>query len=172
MNYYIADPHFGHNNIIKLCNRPFHSVEEMNTVMMNNWNSRVMPDDDVYIVGDFAYRSDKAINILDSLNGKKHLVIGNHDKKNLKSFEFRNRFVEIADIITVNENGIRIVLCHYPMTEWEGMYREAWHFFGHIHNNENEAQKIMRTIPKAVNVGAELIGYTPRTANELMSKRV
>ena len=168
MNYYIADPHFGHYNIIKLCNRPFSSVEEMNETMICNWNTVVKPDDDVYVVGDFSFRADNAVEILDRLNGRKHLVIGNHDKKNLKNPEFRERFVEIADILTVKENGIRIILCHYPMAEWDGMYREAWHFFGHIHNNENNAQKIMRTIPKAVNVGVELIGYTPRTAEELM----
>ena len=136
--------------------------------MINRWNKTVNPDDDVYIIGDFAYRSDNVLEILDKLKGKKHLVIGNHDVKNLKNSEFRKRFVEIKDIITVNENGIRIVLCHYPMIEWNGMYREAWHFFGHIHNNENNAQKIMRTIPKAVNVGADLIDFTPRTAKELM----
>ena len=168
MNYYLADPHFGHENIIRLCNRPFSSVEEMNTVMMNNWNRIVRPNDDIFIGGDFSFRSDKSVDFLDSLNGRKHLIIGNHDVKNLKNKEFRDRFIEIADIITVKDNGVRIVICHYPMVEWNGMYRDAWHFFGHIHNSENNAQKIMRTISKAVNIGADCIGFTPRTAEELM----
>lgn len=168
MNYYISDTHFGHENIIRLCNRPFSSVEEMDRVMIQNWNSVVRPNDDVYIGGDICFRSANPLEILDSLNGRKHLVIGNHDKKNLKNPEFRKRFVEIADIITVKEDGIRIIICHYPMAEWDGMYRESWHFFGHIHNNENNAQKIMKTIPKAVNIGADCIGFTPRTAKELM----
>ena len=168
MNYYIADPHFGHENIIRLCNRPFSTVEEMDEVMIRNWNAVVKPADDVYIGGDFSYRSKNAIEILDSLNGFKHLVIGNHDTKNLKNPEFRSRFVEIGDILTAKENGIRIIICHYPMVAWNGMYREAWHFFGHIHNNENNAQKIMRTIPKSVNIGVDCIGFTPRTAAELM----
>lgn len=168
MNFYIADTHFGHKNIIRICNRPFSSVEEMDMVLVNNWNSRVMPDDDVYVLGDFAYRSDKAINILRSLNGRKHLIVGNHDFKNLKNNGFRNEFVEIEDMLTVKEGDVRIVLCHYPMVDWNGMYREAWHFFGHIHNNDSRAKEIMKTVPKSVNVGADCVGFMPRTARELM----
>lgn len=168
MNYYIADTHFGHENIIRLCDRPFNSVDEMDIIMTNNWNKRVKPTDDVYIVGDFSYRSNKAIEYLNSLNGRKHLIIGNHDKKNLKNKKFKDEFVEIKEIITVNDNGINIVLCHYPMAEWDGMYRGSWHFFGHIHNNDNNAQRIMKTIPHAINVGVECINYIPKTAIELM----
>ncbi len=47
MNYYIADTHFGHNNILRLSNRPFNTVEEMDKVIIDNWNSRVTDNDDV-----------------------------------------------------------------------------------------------------------------------------
>lgn len=172
MNYYIADSHFGHANIIRLCGRPFRDAEEMNNTMIENWNKVVGKDDDVYIGGDFAFRTEDPVRIANLLNGSKHLIKGNHDRKNLKNEKFRKCFVEIRDMLEVADEGTRIILCHYPLTEWNGMYRGAWHFFGHIHNNENEAQKIMRQIPRAVNIGAELIDYTPRTAKWLMENSV
>lgn len=57
MIYYISDLHFGHSNIIKLCGRPFQSLEEMNNVLINNWNSKVTNGDKVYIIGDLFFRS-------------------------------------------------------------------------------------------------------------------
>ena len=168
MIYVISDTHFGHANIISLCNRPFSSVEEMDRIMIENWNSVVKPEDDVYIGGDFAHKSTDPCRYADMLNGRKHLVIGNHDRKNLKNPEFRRRFVEIGDILTFWYNGTKIVLCHYPLAEWDGMYRGALHFFGHIHNNENNAQKIMRDVKGAYNISAELLGYKPKTIEEII----
>lgn len=168
MIYIIADTHFGHANIIRHCNRPFSSVEEMDEALIANWNSVVSPDDDVYIVGDFAYKVEHPERYADMLNGRKHLITGNHDRKNLKDPEFRKRFVEIRDMLTIKHDGKSIVLCHYPLVEWDGMYRGAYHFFGHIHNNENQAQKIMRGIAGAYNVGVENMEYTPRTIDEII----
>ena len=171
MIYIIADTHFGHANIIRLCNRPFSSVEKMDETMIQNWNKIVGPDDDVYIVGDFAYRTKDPCLYADKLNGRKHLITGNHDKKNLRDPKFRSRFVEIKDMLTLKDNGRTIVLCHYPLAEWDGMYRGALHFFGHIHNNENNTQKIMRTIKVAYNVGADILGFTPKTIDEIISTK-
>lgn len=55
MIYYISDLHFGHGNIIKLCGRPFQDLEEMNNVLINNWNSKVTNGDKVYIIGDLFF---------------------------------------------------------------------------------------------------------------------
>ena len=54
MNFYISDTHFGHANIIRLCNRPFQDVERMDNTLINNWNNTVSNKDTVYILGDFA----------------------------------------------------------------------------------------------------------------------
>ena len=60
MNYYLSDLHFGHANAIKFDARPFADVDEMDRVMIEKWNGVVGDDDDVYIVGDFCYRSGRS----------------------------------------------------------------------------------------------------------------
>ncbi len=79
MIFFTADTHFGHANILKLCNRPFNTIEEMNETMICKWNSRVSGNDTVYIVGDMFFRCSDAETILKRLKGKKRLIIGNHD---------------------------------------------------------------------------------------------
>ena len=55
MNYYISDLHFGHKNIINFDHRPFFDIEEMEEVLVMNWNATVHKDDTVYILGDFCW---------------------------------------------------------------------------------------------------------------------
>ena len=56
MDYFIADLHFGHKNIIKLCDRPFSSIEEMDEEFISTWNAKVKKKaDTVYIVGDLVW---------------------------------------------------------------------------------------------------------------------
>lgn len=55
MIFYTSDLHFCHSNIIKLCNRPFNNVDEMNSVLVSKWNERVNKNDIVYILGDIGY---------------------------------------------------------------------------------------------------------------------
>ena len=109
MNYYIADTHFGHDNIRRLSNRPFETIEEMDKTIIDNWNSRVNDNDDIYILGDFSYKSEDPILYLKQLIGRKHLIVGNHDGKLLKNPVCKNYFIEICDIKMVNDNGTQIV---------------------------------------------------------------
>lgn len=92
MIFYTADLHFGHEAVIKFSNRPFKTIEEHDNFIIHVWNDTVTDNDDIYIVGDFAYRnkiSDETY--LRRLNGKKHLIIGNHDLKYLdKSYHHIN----------------------------------------------------------------------------------
>ena len=148
MNYYIADMHLGHANILRLSNRPFKNVEEMDKNLIENWNNVVKETDDVYIVGDLIYKSQKGYeDYLSKLNGRKHLIVGNHDIKMLKNQDIINKyFVSVNDILTVNDGKYTIILCHYPLAEWNGFFRNTYHFFGHIHNNKNETFYIMEKI--------------------------
>lgn len=167
MNYYIADMHFGHEKKLRVCHRPFGTVSEMNKTIISNWNRRIGKDDHVYIVGDVGHTSCDIVGILNRLHGQKHLITGNHDRYPLQRKTFRKCFVEIRSILEVRDGDMQIVLSHYPMAEWNGFYAGSWHFYGHIHNSEGLAASLMKKVPRAVNVGADCIGFTPRTAKEL-----
>ena len=171
MNYYISDTHLGHYNIIRLCSRPFKTAEEMDEVIINNWNSVVKDTDTVYIGGDFCFKSGKdPVEYLKKLNGHKHLCIGNHDKSLLKNPAARKYFESIKDMYNIEDNGKRIVLCHYPMVEWDGFFRGTIHLYGHIHNNtSNATYDIVKNIPNCYNMGADVLGFTPRTLDEIVS---
>lgn len=67
MDYFIADTHFGHANVIRFCDRPFKDVNEMDSVMMANWNARVDDCDHIYIIGDMFFRCDDPEKILATL---------------------------------------------------------------------------------------------------------
>ena len=142
MKYYIADTHFGHENILKLDNRPWDNLEDMEADMISRWNSRVTDSDDVYILGDFCWHS-KAhwIRLLTTLKGRKHIVLGNHDLK-----EFPQKILELlADepqkLLGVIDGGHHVVLCHYPiLAYWHDNQQDSVMLYGHVHNTvEDEA---------------------------------
>lgn len=172
MNFYIADTHFGHGNIIRLCSRPFRSVEDMNETIIQNWNRKVNDSDTVYIVGDFAFKGlDDAVKILKRLKGNKILITGNHDNRNLKNPNFRSCFNEIRELMDIVDNGVRVVLCHYPLIEWNGYFRGSYLVYGHIHNNiKNNAYKCMALEGHALNAGVDITDFEPCTLNELKEK--
>lgn len=83
--WFTSDPHYWHANVIKYCNRPFKDVGQMNETLLNGYNSLVSPEDTVYFLGDILFPKGHETKagkhpILDSLNGKKHLILGNHDR--------------------------------------------------------------------------------------------
>ena len=81
--WFISDTHFNHKNIIAYQNRPFASVQEMNTTMIENWNRTVSRKDEVFFLGDLSFKQNKDAlrELIASLNGYKILLIGNHDRR-------------------------------------------------------------------------------------------
>ena len=135
-NYFIADLHLGHKNVLSFDNRPFKDIDENDSVIIANWNYAVGIDDDIYILGDISwYNSTKTIEIMKTLNGNKHLIKGNHDGKLLKNKQLRDQFVEITDYKELDlEQGKGIVLCHYPIPCFKNHYYGWYHLYGHVHN--------------------------------------
>ena len=169
MNLYIADLHFGHKNVIRFDHRPFADVEEMDNCLIKLWNERVYADDIVYIVGDLCYRGGKLPSwYLKQLKGHKILILGNHDKVTLNDKGSYKYLENIESIMNVNDNGKQIVLCHYPMAEWNGFFHDTYHIYGHIHNNKNQAYEIMKHFDNALNAGCMINGYTPVSLKELI----
>ena len=76
-----SDTHFGHLNIIRYCNRPWPDVEVMNEALVHLWNSTVPQDATVIHLGDVAMgRLSDSLQHVRRLNGRKHLIAGNHDR--------------------------------------------------------------------------------------------
>lgn len=168
--YYIADPHFGHERIIQLCDRPFSSVEEMDEAMIRNWNARVTADDTVYIVGDFWHNGTTPANaILKRLNGKKYLIRGNHDRwMDRETASLLAGQSNLMHIFDPSCGGHPVTICHYPMLDWLG--RDSFMVFGHIHNQEYlPFSAYLNDEPRLLNAGVELIGYRPVTLAELIA---
>lgn len=142
MIWFTSDFHVGHRNIIKYCNRPFQSVEEMDEYLLHEWHSKVSDDDTVYFLGDFSLdrRAERVLSMLNALPGDIHFIRGNHDValKNVDLPQFHSGTLE------VEIDGQRLLLSHYPFEEWSGMpFRNGrihsgstvWHLHGHSHGN-------------------------------------
>ena len=94
--FFTSDTHFYHGNIIRFCNRPFKDVEVMNETIISNWNNTVGQDDTIFHLGDFCLGgSAEWTKILDRLNGKIYLIMGNHDLKNIRQ-GYIDRFEHVA----------------------------------------------------------------------------
>lgn len=167
--FYISDLHLCHKNIIKLCNRPYGDIEEMNEDLIRRWNEVVSENDEVRILGDVGFPKnnedvEEIISLVKRLNGKKILVVGNHDYKLLQNEEFVRLFASIDNYMRVTDRDRNVILSHYPMEEWDGFYRDFIHLYGHVHNNDVG----LKTLKNRYNVSLEVLGYTPRTLDEII----
>ena len=164
--FFTSDTHFNHANIIKFCNRPFKDVEQMNDVMIANWNSVIGKDDTVFHLGDFCLGGEAEwTKILDRLNGKIYLIMGNHDLKNIRQ-GFISRFEHVAMQMRIEIGKKRIYLCHYPFLCFEGSYKDdVWQLFGHVHtrrsNSGIDAGRLQYLYPTQYDVGVDNNNFTP-----------
>lgn len=173
MIYYISDLHFGHRNVIGMDGRPFETIEEMDETLIRLWNERVTDEDDVYIVGDFAYRNgNTAVWYLRQLKGRKHLIIGNHDGNTLADTKAMAYFSAVEKMLKIEDNGRSVCLCHFPVAQWDGKRRGGYHVHGHLHIRRDEVYEFMSRFDRALNAGCMLNGYRPVTLEELMENNL
>lgn len=165
---YISDLHFGHENVIPFDNRPWATAEEMDRAMIEIWNETVLPEDDIWILGDFCFRSSHPAEwYLKQLKGKKHLIAGNHDRALLRDNKALAYFESIDKSTEIQDGGKRLILCHYPILEWNGYFRGSYHLFGHIHNRRGKTYEAVCQEARMLNCAAALTGYRPVTFEEL-----
>ena len=165
MIYFTSDLHLGHRGAIKMCERPFADIEEMNRTLIQNINARVQKHDTLYILGDIAHRTpvEEVNQMIAQMNGKKILIRGNHDKNYDPSL-----FEGVYDFHEVTFDGQPISLMHYPMVEWPKSFHGSIHLHGHQHNKpeynlEQKAQGILR-----YDVGVDANYYCPVSLNEIL----
>ena len=158
--FYTSDHHFGHYNIIKYCNRYVYcqTVEEMNQILIDKWNSVISEKDIVVHLGDVYFKN---IECLDNLNGRKYLILGNHD---IKNEYYLKRYFTIMDTISI-EHDNKLVLSHYPIKDWPHKYQGYLHLHGHSHGTVDGYDK------DAIDVGVDCWDGFPITINQIRARR-
>ena len=157
-----SDTHFTHANIIKYCNRPYSSVDEMNADMIEKWNSDVGSDDIVIHLGDFCFgNKEKVKNIFSQLNGKIDLVMGNHDRLKIKDY-YEIGFHKVYDRPILFDNFF--ILSHEPI-QWIKDGDVYANIYGHVHDMEMYKDYTKNTFCACV----ERIGYTPINFDKIKS---
>lgn len=153
--FVISDTHFGHANIIRYCNRPFHSISEMNEKMIDNWNNTVTEQDHIYHLGDVYFGIDTS-NFFHRLKGKKRLILGNHD--NGKDQKLQSMFQKIMLWRPFPE--FKMVLSHIPIHPSSLSSKFPINVHGHIHDKEPFDKQYR-------NVSVEMTNYTPISLEEI-----
>lgn len=178
--WFTSDTHFWHENIIRFCNRPFNTIEEMNEALVRNWNEVVPPEGTVFHLGDFSYGNAKKLNnILYRLNGKIILILGNHDWKMVRQ-GFMSRFEHITQQMTIRAGGQPVILNHYPFLTYGGAYRNVWQLFGHVHSGPRSDQgkdlvRLKNLFPRQYDVGVDNNHYRPISftrVKEMIEKQI
>ena len=162
--FFTSDTHFGHRNIIKYCQRPFSCIEEMDDALIANWNRVVGKDDIIFHLGDFAMGgSAEWSRLLQKLNGKIYLILGNHDLKTIGAGF--SRLEGVAMQMLINVKGQIIYLNHYPFLCYGGAYRNTWQLYGHVHtgpaNRGLDAPRLKMMLPTQYDVGVDNNNYIP-----------
>ena len=181
--WFTADLHFGHRNIITYCDRPFTDVDQMNELLVRNWNETVDPEDTVWVLGDVAMgRIDESLALVTRLAGHKILVAGNHDRcwfgHGERAEEWQQRYLDagferiIQGSTHVSIGDTSVLACHFPYTgdsqaieryvEHRPVDEGEWLIHGHVHEQwANNARMI--------NVGVDVREYRPMSEAAILA---
>lgn len=142
MIYFTSDLHLCHDREFVYKPRGFDSVDEMNGQIVRRWNTVVTEDDDVYVLGDLMLNDDKkAMELLKTLNGRLHIVLGNHDTDRRASlYKTLPNVVDVAYAMKLRCGRMNYFLTHYPCVtgnlQKESLEHMTVNLFGHTHSKE------------------------------------
>lgn len=162
--FFTGCTHFDHANIIKLADRPFDSVEEMNETMIARWNKTVGHKDVVYHLGDFGYINDRgrADHILGRLKGYKFLIKGNHDDKAVYQ---SSHWQQVYPYFELKFEKRKFILFHYPIEEWDGAHKDSIHLHAHTHHHSKTGRV---SIKNRINATVEAWNYTTVSIDRIL----
>jgi calcineurin-like phosphoesterase family protein len=182
--YFASDYHLDHKSVIKFDQRPFKNVNEMNDELIKRWNDVISDDDIVFYLGDLSHRSSpkRVKYLIDQLNGKIHLIKGNHDKDHDLN-KIKDRFESIGHYMDlyVRDNDVsqdffqQIVLFHYPIYSWNRAHYGSWQLHGHCHQSlvsTDFGKEFYKR--KVLDMGCNAWDYKPvsyETIKDIMSKK-
>lgn len=188
--FFTSDTHFFHQNIIKYCNRPFNSLEEMHMFLISYWNKRISKKDRVYHLGDLSLASaESSREVIQKLNGKIYLCCGSHDRRMRYC---RDLFEDLQESYLININAFpkiikageggyikythktyqKIFLSHYCHLVWPYSQHGSWHLFGHSHGTLNEyaEQESKRRNTLLLDVGVDSHDFKPWSLKEIVDR--
>lgn len=141
--WFTSDTHAWHESILKFCpeTRDGKTSEEMTEILIQNWNSVVNENDRVYHCGDLSFGGKAKVNdFISRLNGKIHLILGNHDQMIRKSSELQQYFESVQEYKHLKVGEHRFILFHFPIAEWWDCHRGVYHISGHLHGNHGNVE--------------------------------
>lgn len=161
--FFIADTHFGHDAIIRYEQRPFADAAAMDAVLLDNWQRTVGKDDLLFMLGDFALAPAERVRaLLGLLPGRKHLVMGNHDRQHSAAWWREAGFDWVSPYPILIEE--MLLLSHEPLYVNANM--PYANIFGHVHGNPAYKDASGQSLC----VSAERIGYTPVSLEEVRAR--
>ena len=153
MIWFTSDTHFGHENVLKFTDRPWETIQQMNSSIVANINARVGMNDELYILGDFSFK----MTAQDAYGLRKKTQPA-----------VSRAFITEPPICVLKIDGQKIVMSHFPMADWQSMSHGSWHLHGHIHssggayNEFNRKQGLLR-----YDVGVDANACAPVSLDEL-----
>ena len=178
MEWFTADNHFGHKNIIKYANRPFSSVDNMDRIMIDRWNDIVNVADIVYVLGDFSLNDIKFVfPLIFELNGFIRIIPGGHDWRWIEGYKRYNiemgKLKILDPLVSLDDKigepsgtGVSllpVVLCHYAMRVWDMSHYGSAHLYGHSHGN-------LPSVGRSFDVGVDTNDFYPYSLDEILEK--
>jgi len=169
MIYMTSDTHFFHSAMVERKWRNFSSICEMNSKIIENWNSVVRDDDAVYFLGDFYLdgqkkTKEKYLSLREKLNGKIHFILGNHDYKDAiveaNCFESVDYYKELK----ISRKKL-CVLMHYPILSWHKQNIGSFMLHGHSHSSLKDASYLNR---KTLDIGMDTNNFMPYSLEEVL----
>lgn len=153
---FISDLHFGHENLATNL-RGFSSSIEHDEYIIDRWNSTVCNKKDItYILGDITMANSRFYYLLNRLNGIKHVILGNHDRR-----QDVPKLLEYVDTVSGMVNYKKeFILTHCPIHPSELEFRYKYNIHGHVHANTLKDSRY-------INVCCEAVEYKPKTIEEL-----
>ena len=160
--FFTSDTHFGDPRVLRLDRRPFKTVAEHDEALIATWNEAVAPQDEVWHLGDFGRGpAERIATLLATLNGRKHLIIGNNDgPASLAAAGWES--VQHYREIVVDERAL--VLCHYPFRTWNNMGKRWIDLHGHSHGK-------LKKMSNQFDVGVDAWPYRPVALATILASR-
>ncbi len=156
--WFTADQHLGHEEIITHCKRPFKNAKVMDESIIKNHNEIVKPNDDVYILGDFSMKTKNQRGDYERytkrLNGRLHLIMGNHDIKDMRFYSEVGFYSVHYPYLEVEE----FVCVHDPALSQ--MNRDIQFLCGHIHD-------LFSNLKNTLNVGVDVCNFKPLSIDNI-----